>query len=302
MMQKPDTATATPVFSVIVPAFNAENYIGILLESLLRQTFRCYEVIVVDDASTDRTSDIVSNYPFKLIKNEINRGPAHCRNMGVRPARANILVFTDSDCQVAPDWLEEIKNGFDQSRTDAIMGRLQLKPSTYLGDSISALGFPAGGSIGFEKIWRVDAHGYTNSLSTCNCAIREDAFRQVGGFEETFPYAGGEDSFLAYSLRQNGYRIKFCPRVLVHHAARDSVRSFFTWQYKRGISSYIFASKITSPHNFISLRLWSTRNIIRQFIADVKFPMVFILLIAGYATQVWGYLRARYNRSLTCTS
>ena len=107
------------------------------------------------------------------------------------------------------------------------MGKIVLLPSNFLGDSISALGFPAGGSIGFDKIWKVDAKGFTDSLSTCNCAIRKDAFEKIGGFDESFPFPGGEDSLLAYNLRNLNYRIKYCTNIVVYHAARDSFRGFF---------------------------------------------------------------------------
>jgi hypothetical protein len=80
------------------------------------------------------------------------------------------------------DWLEHIKNRFNDNTVDVVMGKLNLDQSTYLGDSISALGFPAGGSIGFDKI----------------C-----------GFDETFPYPGGEDTLLAVSLRKRGHRNLF---------------------------------------------------------------------------------------------
>lgn len=71
-----------------------------------------------------------------------------------------------------------------------------MMPSNLLGDSISALGFPAGGAIVFDKIWKVNQDGFTDSLSTCNCAVKKDIFQKMGGFDDSFPFPGGEDSFL----------------------------------------------------------------------------------------------------------
>ncbi len=290
-----------PRYSVVIPAYNAEATIAKLLDSLMHQRFDGFEVLVVDDGSTDRTSEIAKSYPFRLIENRCNKGPAFCRNTGVRNAKGGIVVFTDSDCRVAHDWLQKIDNQFMQGNADAIMGKLVLLPSNYVGESISALGFPAGGTIGFDKIWRVNAKGYTDSLSTCNCAITKKAFWQVGGFDETFPYAGGEDSFLAYNLKQAGHRIKYCPEVLVYHVARNSFLSFVSWQFKRGISSYIFSQKITARQRYLSLRIWSTRNILRQNINDAKFPLIVMLLATGYVAQICGYLSAHSDRSNICT-
>lgn len=294
-------AIHNPRFSVIVPAYNAEMSIAALLDSLFDQSFDSAEVIVVDDKSSDRTAAIVKSYPVTLIENTHNRGPAHCRNAGAAVAHGEILAFTDSDCIAADNWLERLDHHFQRGQTDAVMGRLVLMPSNFLGDSISALGFPAGGTIGFDKIWRVDARGYTSSLSTCNCALRRAVFAQVGGFDESFPYAGGEDSFLAYNLRQSGYRIRYCPDVCVYHPARDSIPGFIRWQYKRGISSYLFARKITARRSYLSLRLWSTGNILRRYLRDVRFPLIVTLLAAGYTAQLCGYLRAYTNRSPACT-
>lgn len=283
--------------SVIVPAFNAEATLPALLESLSVQSYRDFEVIIVDDCSQDDTPQIVRSFPYKLIQLPENHGPAYCRNMGANYAQGEILVFTDSDCRVAPNWLENIDKYFLQNHFEAIMGRLVLTPSTLLGDSISALGFPAGGAIGFDKIWKVDQEGFTDSLSSCNCAIRKDIFIKVGGFDELFPYPGGEDSLIAYDLRRMNYRIKYCPDVLVFHEARSSIAGFLKWQFRRGISSYLFSTKVSGKKQFINLRMWSTANIIRNYYLDKKFPLILCLLVTSFLTQFSGFLFAKHDRS-----
>ena len=216
--------------------------------------------------------------------------------MGAQSARGDILVFTDSDCQVDRNWINNIENHFSDNFTDAVIGKLVLLPSTFLGDSISALGFPAGGAIGFDKIWKVDERGFTNSLSSCNCAMKKDIFWEVGGFDESFPYPGGEDSFLAHSLIRSNYRIRYCPEVLAYHKARDSLTDFIKWQFRRGVSSFIFSKKIAKKGDFISLRMWSTGNIIRHYCNDKKFPLVIFLLGTGFFIQFIGFLFAKTNR------
>ena len=281
--------------SVIVPAYNAEATLPALLDSLSTQSYKDYEVVVIDDFSCDRTSRIASDHQCKLITLSENHGPAYCRNIGVKNASGEILAFTDSDCRVAPGWLKNIYERFRQNDIEAIMGRLALMPSTLLGDSISAIGFPAGGSLGFEKIWKVDQKGFTDSLSSCNCAVRKDVFDKIGGFDESFPYPGGEDSLLAYALRRLNYRIKYCPDVLVFHAARDSLIGFLKWQFRRGISSYIFSTKVSNNAKFLSLRIWSTGNIIRHYYTDKKFPLILTLLMTSFFIQLSGFLYGRHQ-------
>lgn len=282
-------------FSVIVPAFNAARTLPALMDSLLRQSFQDFEVILVDDCSCDSTPEIAQTYPCKIIRLSENHGPAHCRNLGARSAQGDILAFTDSDCEVAPDWLKTMDRCFFNESTSSIMGRLVLKPSSYLGNSISALGFPAGGAIGFEKIWKVDKDGLTDSLSSCNCAIRKEAYRKIGGFDESFPYPGGEDTLLAYGLKKTGYTIKYCPDVLAYHGARDSFPDFMRWQFRRGISSYIFCTKVQDKRDFLALRLWSTGNIIRTFLGDRKLPLILFLLMTSFLTQVAGFLYGKHK-------
>ena len=181
---------------------------------------------------------------------------------------------------------------------DAVMGRLIIPPSSVLGDSISALGFPAGGSIGFDKIWKVSEKGYTDSLSSCNCAVKKHVFEKVGGFDETFPFPGGEDSMLAYNLRTASFKIKYDSDVIVYHEPRDSLGGFIRWLFKRGISSYMFSKKVSNKKDFLLLRYWSTKNILKEYHNDIKFPLIVSLLGISIIIQscgaLYGKLRQRY--------
>ncbi len=276
--------------SVIVPSYNSMKTITALLDTLTRQDFTDYEIIVVDDCSTDNTPQIVKGYNIKYIRLKMNSGPAACRNIGAQVSKGDILAFTDSDCRVDSDWLSRIHSSLSSEKAHAVMGRLIIDKSTYLGDSISALGFPAGGSLGFQKVWKVDNGGYTTSLSSCNCAIKKNVFDNLGGFDETFPYAGGEDSYFAYSLIESGFRIKYCPDVVAYHEARDSLRNYISWQFKRGVSSQIFSSKVKNRSEYMSLRLWSVSNVIKNNLSDKKLPLILFLLLTGYMSQAAGFI------------
>ena len=122
----------TMTLSVIIPAYNAEKTLNILLDSLAKQSFNDYETIVINDCSTDNTSKIAETYDCKLIELKENRGPAYCRNIGVKKAKGDIIVFTDSDCNVSAEWLETIQRIFTDKNINAVMGKLVLLPSTFL--------------------------------------------------------------------------------------------------------------------------------------------------------------------------
>ncbi len=282
--------------TVIIPAYNASSTIQDLLDSFLEQDYRDSEVIVIDDCSQDDTPSLLEISPFKTLSLDKNHGPAFCRNVGAAMASGDILVFTDSDCRVGKDWLKNISRRFSENKADAVMGRLVIDASTFLGDSISSLGFPAGGSVGFDRIWKVDSDGYTHSLSTCNFAIKKNVFDEVGGFDTSFPFPGGEDSLLAYQLVRAGFRIKYCPEVIAYHGARSSFRDFIKWQFRRGVSSFIFSRKVDKQKDFISLRFWSTKNIIKDCWGDRKFPLILFLLFVSVSVQSVGFFIGKYKK------
>ncbi|RME03684.1 MAG: glycosyltransferase family 2 protein, partial [Deltaproteobacteria bacterium] len=98
-----------PRISVVIPAYNAERSIGPCLEALSRQQIEVpFEVIVVDDGSTDRTGEIATQVPGVRVIRQPNQGPAVARNRGVAEARGAWIVFTDADCAPLPDFLARL--------------------------------------------------------------------------------------------------------------------------------------------------------------------------------------------------
>ncbi len=288
--------------SVIIPAYNAQKELPALLDSLANQRCKDLEVIVVDDCSQDKTCQIAASYECISVRLDRNRGPATCRNIGAKRATGDVLAFTDSDCTVEGNWSKRIQEHFLKNDIDAVMGRIVLTASTYLGDSISALGFPAGGAIGFDKIWKVDPNGFTKTLSTCNCAIRKNAFEKSGRFDESFPFPGGEDSLLAYNLGRYNCRIRYCPDVVVYHGPRNSFSEFVRWQFRRGVSSFIFSTKVAEKGHFVSLRIWSTKNVLKTYWRDKKFPLIAVLLVTSLLVQLTGFFVGAQNRSRFLTN
>lgn len=277
------------IISVIIPAYNAEADIGNLIASLRRQTFSNFETIIVDDCSNDKTANMAREY-CRVITLKKNQGPSIARNIGTNHAQGEILAFTDTDCIPAFDWLERIDEVFLNPTISAVMGKLYIPQSNFIGDSISALGFPAGGSIGFEKIWPVDSDGFTNHLSSSNFAIRKNVIRKIGGFDGDFSIYC-EDSEFAFRLIKAGIKIKFCPDIVVSHKPMTSFFVFIKNHIKRGQGNYIFRKKLSYVGDFIKMRLWSTKNIFRTYYKDVKFPLIFILLGMSFLCQQIGYIR-----------
>lgn len=274
--------------SVVIPAYNAEKSLQKTLNSLHDQSLKSLEIIVVDDGSIDNTEKVAKSLASKVIKTE-NRGPASARNTGIKYASGEIIALIDSDCQADKTWVENINRIFTNTDISVIMGKVIIPSSNIIGDSISALGFPAGGNLGFEKVWKVSKEGFTNTFSSCNCAMRKSLFDRYGYFDEEFPFAGGEDTLFAFKLSQNGERIKYCSNMVVLHEARSNIISFVKWQLQRGKASYIFKKKVNRTGKFIKTRLWSIKNVLVCNIFDWKIPIITSFLILGILLQIIGY-------------
>ncbi|MFH1332562.1 MAG: glycosyltransferase [archaeon] len=277
--------------SVVIPVYNDAKNLQKMMESLKKQTFKNFETIVIDDGSKDNSYEIAKKYADKVLRNETNKGPAVTRNRGIKNAKAEIIAFTDSDCEAKEDWLEKINQLFADKEISVMMGKVTLPKSTLIADSISALGFPAGGHVGFEKMWKVNKEGFTDHLSSCNMALRKEVFEKQGMIDESFPLAGAEDSELSYRLTKNGVKIKYNPDAIVTHEPRTSLKSFIRWQITRGRSNYHFKKKIGNVKQFVKLRAWSSKNIIKTYATDPKIIIILPLLASSFVLQQYGYMK-----------
>ncbi|HKZ45183.1 MAG TPA: glycosyltransferase family A protein, partial [archaeon] len=111
------------MISVIVPAYNSEKTIDSCIKSLLNQSFpkKQYEIIIVDDGSSDKTAEVASKYCVRLFKRP-HKGPAAARNFGAKHARGNILLFTDSDCVPDKRWIKLMTEPFKDEQIVGVSG------------------------------------------------------------------------------------------------------------------------------------------------------------------------------------
>lgn len=191
-------------FSVIVPCYNAQRTLQVCLDSLFAQTLPRseYEVILVDDGSTDGSLRVAARYDCLILGNPRNMGPGVARNLGASRAQGEFLVFTDSDCIAPPGWLAAIATQFADPAVQAVWGGY----SASVGDS------PLERFALLECMHRQTALEFHLELSsTSNFACRRAAFVAVGGFPryalwgadpEEQPFWGNEDMDIAYLLER----------------------------------------------------------------------------------------------------
>lgn len=177
-----------PLFSIVIPTYNRSGQIVHAIESLLRQTFNSYEIIVVDDGSSDDTKEKLSGYITSgtiYYHHQENKGVCAARNHGASKAKGSYLIFLDSDDEVLPEWLADFKNLSDQGFSLLCCSMTVRKP---------------GGGI--KKVSCLDPYkngGKDKGISIPGTwAIKTDWFRSLGGFDEVIKY--GENTELKFRM------------------------------------------------------------------------------------------------------
>lgn len=186
-----------------------------------------FEVVIVDDASTDGTSDelerlrAASTVPIVGVRLDENRGPATARNAGWRRATAPIIAFTDDDCAPQPGWLATLARALEDA--DVVQGRTVPDPEQLVHRNVFS-----------HTVLNEDEWGF---YETCNMGYRRRVLEDLGGFDECFRYPFGEDTDLAWRAKAAGARVSFEQEALVHHDVRRQsyVESLLDLRRREGV-------------------------------------------------------------------
>lgn len=216
--------------SIVIPVYNAEKTIGMCLDSLVRQkTSEKYEIICIDDGSTDISLTIINDFKEQgkvSVIHQQNSGPATARNRGAYIAVGDIIMFTDSDCELDDCWLEEMIKPFKDDKITGVQGAYKTKQKglipRYEQYEIT------NSYINYSKKKYIDAMG------TYSAAYRRRAFMDYGGFSTRYKLASGEDFDLSYKMAEDGHLMVFNEAAVCYHQHPDSLTSYLKIKYKRG--------------------------------------------------------------------
>lgn len=239
-----------PRMSVIVCVYNGADTIRDCCEGLRELVYPDYEVIVVDDGSTDDTAAIVQAYGFTLISTP-NRGLSAARNTGLAAATGEIVAYTDGDARPDRDWLTYLASAFRRS-SHAGIGGWNISPS---GDSWFAecVANAPGGPVHVLLTDAVAEH-----IPGCCMAFRKVALESIGGFDVQFR-AAGDDVDVCWRLQERGLTLGFAPAAMVWHHNRDSLRAYWKQQQGYGKAEALLERKWPEKYNSAGHLTWSGR-------------------------------------------
>ena len=221
-------------YSFIIPVYNRPDEVDELLDSLTRQTFRDFEVVVVEDGSVVPCKDIVDKYADRLsihYYNKANSGPGQTRNYGVDRASGEYMLILDSDCILPDRYLEAVESELEKQKADAFGGPDRAHES--FTDVQKAINyamtsfFTTGGIRGGKK--KLDRF-YPRSF---NMGVRKDVYQALGGFSKM---RFGEDIDFSIRIFKGGYQCRLFPEAWVWHKRRTDLKKFFKQVYNSGIA------------------------------------------------------------------
>jgi len=227
--------------SLVVPVFNRPVEVEELLESLTRQSFADFEVVIVEDGSSLPCDEVVRKFESRLTLQYIqkkNSGPGSSRNVGAQAAKGSYIVFLDSDCVIPSGYMA------------AVLHRLST-------DYVDAFGGPDKADAGFSPIQKAINYSMTSFFTTggirgggeqldrfmprsFNMGISREVFERTGGFSAM---RFGEDIDLSLRILSNGFKTALLPEAFVYHKRRSNLKQFFKQVYNSGIARIVLHKK-----------------------------------------------------------
>jgi glycosyltransferase involved in cell wall biosynthesis len=240
-----------PRVSVVVASYNGGRTLPACLSSLTHLNYPDYEVILVDDGSTDDTANIASHYPLVRTIHQPNLGLSAARNTGINAARGQIVAFTDSDCRADEDWLYYLVG--DLLKTDACAIGGHNFPPTEDNWIAASVAVSPGGPAHVMLDDRDAEH-----IPGCNMAFWKWALNEIEGFDPVYR-AAGDDVDVCWRLLQRGYKIAFSHAGFVWHYRRNSIWAYLKQQRGYGRAEALLRHKHPEYFNSLGGMRWRGR-------------------------------------------
>lgn len=240
-----------PQVSVVVASYNGGRTLPACLNSLTHLNYPNYEIILVDDGSTDDTAKIASHFPSVRTIHQPNLGLSAARNTGIAAAKGDLIAFTDSDCRTDEDWLYYLVG--DLLKTDAVaIGGHNFPPpeDNWVAGAVSV---SPGGPAHVMLDDRNAEH-----IPGCNMMFWKWALTEIEGFDAQY-HAAGDDVDVCWRLLQRGYKIGFSHAGFVWHYRRNTIPAYLKQQRGYGVAEALLRYKHPEYFNSLGGMRWRGR-------------------------------------------
>jgi len=275
-----------PAVSVIIITKDRREDLDLCLTSLRQVDYPAnrLQIVIVEECDHPRDPGAVD---YVVIPRE-NRGWGYARNIGIRHARHDLIVFTDDDCLFEPYWLKALVSPLEGDIA-GVSGGVLVKDANAVGCSEIVLGFPNGGLLRIHA-----AQGRivdTTGMSTCNCLYKKAVFDRIGGFIDTRNTRGEDMEFAERAASE--FRLVFNPLAIVYHKPRGSLAKVFKWFVERGKSQFMISDFLTARRrhllynfkNSLTVRFLLLAGLLAGLSAVIgpwRWPLLALLLPAYY--------------------
>lgn len=246
--------------SAAVPTYNSEKIIKECLDSLMAQTHPFDEIIIVDNASTDRTREIIKNYPFKAILLEKNMERCVSRNTGWRAAQNELVAIIENDSVYDRRWVEKVLKCIENGADAVVDRRAVYKPETFISRMNDE----------FFKV-RLLKNKYTPYSAW---VFKKSILEELGGYDEG--QVGFEDMELGRRITEKGYKIAYQPEAESCHAGEPAtLKQELKRSWWFGVRAHKYYKKYPSEFPCARFILLSGLTL------SILIPYVFIILLPG---------------------
>ena len=236
------TTMSIPLVSIVIPTYARPERLRDCLAALARQTMAAdaFEVVVVDDGSPQPVVPPEATTPAGLVIRVIrqqNAGPSAARNRGVEEALGDLIAFTDDDCLPTPTWLESLVTAHRQCPA-ALVGGI-----TFNGLADDA--FATTSQMIIDLVYEHFNSDATNAyfITSNNMLCTRAAYRDLGGFDTSFPRAGAEDRDYCDRWRASGRPLRLVPAATIEHRHAQNLKEFLDLHYRYGRGAYRYQAK-----------------------------------------------------------
>ncbi len=276
--------------SVIIPIYNGESDLPELIKCLYNQTYpqELVEYLLIDNNSSDRSLEILAvaskeaqekNINFKYLTEKKIQSSYAARNLGIRKASHEILVFTDADCRPDHHWLEKIVQPFHNSSVGIVVGEITALPGTSLLEK-----YAEHKQLLSQKF--LVEHPFCPYGQTANIAIRKQAFIEVGLFR---PYltTGGDADICWRIQKETNWQLEYVPEAIISHRHRSNLKSFRSQFHRYGCSNrYLhqlhgvdLMRKLTFKEVIYRLSRWILKELPRDSVKAIIGKATFVDII-----------------------